>query len=110
MNRHRRPKAAAEILSHDFHSPVVKEKLTRYSALPEWSAVVGEALAKVSAPEKLIRGKILVINVLDAAWSQELALMKEEIIRKVRELAPNSCVEDVKVTAGNPRSFSPRPK
>lgn len=106
MIRQRRPKAAADILSTVFHAPVVKEKLRRYSTLPEWSSVVGEALSKVSIPEKLIRGKILVVSVLDAAWSQELTLMKAELIERIRALSPSSCIEDIKFTTGNPKNFS----
>ena len=93
-------KRAGDIVSSVFRSPVIKAKLKRYASFPFWTEIVGEDLANVSQPEKLIHNRILQVRVEDAAWAQELSFRKSEIVSRFNEFSTTAVIEDVKFTIG----------
>jgi predicted nucleic acid-binding Zn ribbon protein len=58
-----------------------------------WTTVVGERVAAVAAPVSE-RSGTLTIECADAVWSQELDLMQEQLLERLRtelgELAPSA--------------------
>jgi predicted nucleic acid-binding Zn ribbon protein len=102
----RQPSRAEDLLAGLFHSPAVKEKVRRVAALPKWESVVGPELAKISAPQKLLNGTVLFVEVLDPVWAQELTLRRDEFLRTLRERSPESFVEEIRFVAGDPRRFA----
>ncbi|MFN8390701.1 MAG: DUF721 domain-containing protein [Bdellovibrionota bacterium] len=103
--RHRTPELIGGILDNAFRSPVIRKKVEEYAAFPYWEQIVGEQIAAVAIPEKISRGKVLRVRVLDAVWAQELSLMKQQIIEGIHRFGRGAIVEDVKFTIGNPKSF-----
>jgi len=93
------------ILKSTLSSYRIDKKIEEYSAFPEWRDIVGEATSKVAVVEKIIRGKILVVKVLDAAWAQELSMQKQELIEKVNKTERGAIIEDIKFLTGDPRSI-----
>ena len=91
------------------HSALKKRRLDRavekYAAFPYWPEIVGEDIAKIATPEKIIRGNILVVRVLDAAWVQELTLRKPEFLNALHQANIGAAIEDIHFVAGNPRMF-----
>ena len=105
MKQRRGPEKIKGILSHTLGSYVLREKAKEYSAFPFWEEIVGKDIAAVAIPEKINRGKVLVIRVLDAVWAQELSLRKTEILDGFHRFGKGAIVEDVKFIIGNPQSL-----
>lgn len=57
-----------------------------HGVLRRWNEVVGEELAKRSWPDRYERGTVWVA-VKGSAWASELRLMKEQILRRLDDLA-----------------------
>lgn len=106
-DRKQSPKAIAQLLESAFGSYRIKEKLNEYSAFPFWEEIVGKDIAAVAIPEKIVRGKVLKIRVLDAVWAQELSLMKTKILDDIHKFGTGAVIEDLSFTIGNPKSFKP---
>lgn len=86
-------------------SHVLKKKAEEYAAFPFWKEIVGEEIASVAVPEKIIGGRVLKVRVIDAVWAQELSLMKTELLEKIHSSGKGALVDDIRFTIGNPKSF-----
>lgn len=65
-------------------------------AMRKWPEVVGAAIAEKSAPDRYDRGTLWVVA-SGSAWAQEIRLRKEEIVKRLNELAGESLFVDVRV-------------
>ena len=81
------------------------KKLEQYAAFPQWPEIVGEEVAAVSRPEKILGGKLLVVRVADAVWAQELSLQKHILLEKMQNAESGSLIEDIRFTIGSPKSI-----
>ena len=106
--RSRKPQAAGAVLEKTFGQLHISKDLERYQAFPHWPKIVGEDIARISIPERIVAGNQLVVRVLDASWVQELSLRKEEIIDKIFEAGIGAVIEDVRFVTGNPKNFRSR--
>ena len=79
------------------------ERLSGIASIPPWTEVVGSALAKVSYPYRVVKNKILVIRVLDCAFTTELSLMKVDILRTIKRISPTCLVTDLRFETGSPK-------
>lgn len=86
----------------------IKEKFDQYSIVPEWSSIAGNDFAEVSYPEKIVRGKTLVVKVLDPAWAQEMELKKGELIDRIFELKKGALIENIRFVVVGPGDFRKR--
>lgn len=107
--RHSKLQQADDVLCSAFKQLRVAKKIKKYSALPPWEQVVGETLARVSKPEKIANNNVLVIRVIDGAYSHELSLKKQEIIEKLFQLSPTLAIEDLRFISGSPKDFKKNP-
>jgi len=73
----------------------IGKKLKQYEAVRIWRDVVGERIAKVATPTKIING-ILIVRVERSTWRNELSLMKREIIAKMNAALKEEIVKDIK--------------
>ena len=103
--RTKKPQSIANVLQSTLKKHYLRKKVDEYSALPHWQEIVGEQIAKVAQPEKIIRGKTLVVRVLDAAWSQELSFQKKELLDKVNNFGVGSILEEIQFITGNPEKL-----
>ena len=103
-----KPQNAGDILGAIFREKRITTKVKDYSVFPMWGEVVGEAIAKVTKPEKIIKGNVLLVRVLDSVWSQELSLQKEDILEKLFEVDTGAHIQDIQFVTGDPKSISPK--
>ena len=104
--RNSRPVATASaILDRALQHARLQNKIREYAAFPEWETIVGEEIAKVARPEKILRGKILVVRVVDAAWAQELSMQKSMLLDRIFEHKLGATIEDIQFLSGNPKSL-----
>ena len=99
------PAEASSLIERAIGSPVIKKKLQQYAAFPFWTEVVGEELARITKPERITRGKVMVVRVLDAAWVQELTMRKPEFLDKIHLLNVGAVIEDIHFVSGDPKSI-----
>lgn len=96
---------AGDILEKTLGLKRLSGKLARYQAFPEWPNIVGEEIANISLPEKITRGRVLVVRVVDAAWAQELALKKQELLNLLFAAKTGTLIQDITFITGDPGSI-----
>lgn len=92
--------------------PVIGETLEKYlaylgappirtlGALQErWSDIVGPALSEPTRPIELVDG-VLVIGCDDATWASQVGWMQSQIVRRFRELFPETEVRKITTRIG----------
>jgi len=105
MKRTRAPKSISDLLDSALGSFPLRKKAREYAAFPYWREIVGEEIAKVAVPVKIVRGRVLHVRVVDAVWAQELAMRKPEILDGIHRLGKGAPVEDITFSIGDPKSF-----
>jgi predicted nucleic acid-binding Zn ribbon protein len=82
MTRRRAPRPAGEAFR------VARDRLAPKTGLAAvqaaWSAALGERLAEVATPVSE-RSGTLTVECVDAVWAQELDLMQEQLLQRLRE-------------------------
>jgi predicted nucleic acid-binding Zn ribbon protein len=73
----------------------IKKKLHEQDAFVVWDQAVGERIAKIAIPTRMLRGT-LIVSVKSGAWRNELSMRKQEIIRRINELAGDEILKDIK--------------
>lgn len=82
MSRRRAPRPAANAFQAALQRVAPKTPLAAVQA--GWSAAVGERLAAVATPVSDREG-VLTVECADAVWAQELDLMQDALLRRLRE-------------------------
>ena len=78
----------------------IENDITRYKFVTQWGEIVGEELAKRTKPA-MLRNGVLIVNVSNSAWAQELSLRKEVIITRLKRISDDaSAVTDVQFMVG----------
>jgi predicted nucleic acid-binding Zn ribbon protein len=77
-----RPERVGAVVERLLEANGVAEQVKRQSALEDWDALVGEAIAAVTHARSISEGALFV-EVRSSAWLMELELMKGEILRRV---------------------------
>ncbi len=73
----------------------IKTKLEQYSIFPLWNDVVGEQIAKITEPERIDNG-LLIVKVSNAPWRTELTFRKKEILTKIHEATKSTAIKDIR--------------
>ncbi len=82
MSRRRAPRPAANAFQAALRKAAPRTPLAAVQTA--WSAAVGERLAAVAQPSAE-RAGTLTIECADAVWAQELDLMQESLLDRLRE-------------------------
>lgn len=90
-----RIKSLNDALGELVESLGIGKKLHEYEAVTRWEEIVGEQIAKVSAPTRIDKGA-LVVKVSNGPWRNELTLRKEEIISKINTTLGEGVVRDIR--------------
>ena len=64
-----------------------------------WLSAVGEPIGSNTSPAAF-KGKLLIVNVIDSAWLQQLWLLKKDIISKVNDSLGEDLVGEIKFKIG----------
>jgi predicted nucleic acid-binding Zn ribbon protein len=73
----------------------IKKKLHEQDAFVVWDEAVGERIAVIARPSRMLRGT-LIVGVKSGAWRNELSMRKQEIIDRLNELLGDKIVKDIK--------------
>ncbi|MBR9978246.1 MAG: DUF721 domain-containing protein [Bacteroidetes bacterium] len=64
--------------------------------LQKWEEIVGPAIAANAEPLRLRNG-VLWLHVVDAAWRQELSLMRQELVTTINTTLGENIVTDIRL-------------
>ena len=73
-----------------------KKGIAEGSIFSEWRAIVGNEIADHSNPITLYEGK-LTIQTSSTAWSTQLRLMNDDLLRKIQQSSPGAVVEELQI-------------
>lgn len=87
------------LISLTLKSKGLKKRYTAESVLYHWPEIVGPELSRQTKAYK-IQNSVLVIIVTNSVWCHHLAMMKNEIIRKICTFTQENLVKDIRFLAG----------
>ena len=76
------------------HEFGLERKIKEKEIFIHWEEIVGSAIARHSAPKRFAGGKLW-IAVEEAAWRQELSLMRAELVAKINGALGMALVEEI---------------
>ncbi|HLK10880.1 MAG TPA: DUF721 domain-containing protein [Candidatus Binatia bacterium] len=97
----REPTRLAEVLAAALARLPNGRDLADYAVWGHWEEVAGPVLARHARPRRLRRG-VLVIDVDDSSWMQELLLLKPELCARLNARVGRTAVRDVFIVLGEP--------
>lgn len=103
--KNKAPLSVSSVLERTLGAYRLDKKLEQYAAFPAWPEIVGEEIAAIALPEKIVRGNTLVVRVEDAVWAQELSMIKKDILQRIFEHGSGALIEDIRFATGNPKTF-----
>ncbi|MEA2076590.1 MAG: DUF721 domain-containing protein [Candidatus Marinimicrobia bacterium] len=72
-----------------------KKAMQEYEVFREWNTVVGEVVAQVSVPVKVVKG-VLYVSVKSSTWRQELSMQKPQILKKIDDRFGQGIIFDIR--------------
>ncbi|CAN5507309.1 hypothetical protein BH09GEM1_BH09GEM1_16120 [soil metagenome] len=81
MPARKKPSALGDVLAEVMRSSGIAERVEQAGIIPEWSALVGPAIARVTDPQSIAANGTLFVGVTTNAWMMELSLMEPELLR-----------------------------
>ena len=73
----------------------IRKKLREQDVFTRWDEAVGERIAQVATPTRMLEGTLFV-SVKSAAWRNELSMRKQEIVDRLNEILTDQIVRDIK--------------
>ena len=90
------PQKINNILNELIESRDWRKGIAEGNLFSDWREIVGEEIADHSTPITLYEGK-LTIQTSSTAWSTQLRLMNDELLRKIRESSPGAVVDSLNI-------------
>jgi predicted nucleic acid-binding Zn ribbon protein len=90
------PQKINNILNELIESRDWRKGIAEGNLFGDWREIVGEEIADHSTPITLYEGK-LTIQTSSTAWSTQLRLMNDELLRKIRQSAPGAVVDSLNI-------------
>ena len=81
--RKRRPAALGDVLAGLLKDRGISDRVEQAALLPEWPALVGSQIAKVTEPRSVSADGTLWVAVTTHAWMSELSLLEPELLRQL---------------------------
>ena len=73
----------------------ISGKLSEYDVLTQWEEIVGAQVARVTVPERIDNG-VLLVHVASAPWRAELTLRRREILDHIKARTGRDVVRDIR--------------
>jgi predicted nucleic acid-binding Zn ribbon protein len=90
-----RTTALGDALDSLIESLGIRKKLREQEVFALWADVVGERIAKVAKPMRIVQGT-LVVSVKTGPWRNELTMRRREIVDRLNESLGEELVRDIK--------------
>lgn len=77
----------------------LRARLGQEMVLLAWPAVVGKEIARITRPQEM-RGGVLVVRVRTSTWANQLTFFKDDIINRLNQGANTVAVSDIRWVIG----------
>ena len=88
-------KSLGDALDELVESLGIKKKLREQEVFVCWGKAVGERIAEIATPTRILKGTLFV-SVKSGAWRNELSMRKAEIQSRLNEMLDEEIVKDIK--------------
>ncbi len=88
------PKSIDRVLATLIQELGLGPRIKQLKVLDVWVEAVGEQIAKVTRPDRIERGK-LIVHVKKAPWRNELIFLKKDIIAKLNRILGEEIVKEI---------------
>jgi hypothetical protein len=95
----RKPQSVHSILGKTLKSLEIDLPLKAYSIWGAWEGIVGETIAHQARP-RVIRNRILFIDVSHSTWMQQLQFLKSNLIQKMNAFIGEPYIQDIRFGLG----------
>jgi len=89
------PQPLGAALQSLFRQLGITNKLQAYDVITTWEDIVGEKIASVATPRKVVNG-VLFVEVKTGSWRTELSMRKQEILDKVHRRTGRKILRDIR--------------
>ncbi len=90
------PARVAEALANFLKHSGLEERIEQAGIIPEWTALVGAPIARVTEPVSISRTGILLVAVKTNAWMTELSLLEPQLLREMNSKSGRSPVRKIR--------------
>ncbi len=98
------PQSIQSILSEVISNRNWSQGVAEGSLFSDWKLIVGDEIAEHTTPISLVDGK-LTIQSSSTAWSTQMRLMKNDLLKTISTTAPGALVEELIFIGPNPPSW-----
>ena len=81
MAAKKKPSALGDVLADVMRASGIAARVEQAGIIPEWSSLVGPAIARVTDPQSIAADGTLFVSVTTNAWMMELSMMEPELLR-----------------------------
>lgn len=92
----KKPAVLGDVLSGVLKNAGIAARVEQAGIIPEWSALVGPQIAKVTEPNSIAADGTLFVHVTTNAWMMELSLMEPELLRALNAKAGRAPVTKIR--------------
>ena len=83
MKERRPPATLADALASYLKQSGISKRMQQAGIVEQWAELVGPQIAAVTTPESVTPDGVLRVNVVSAAWANELGLMTPRILARL---------------------------
>ncbi len=76
----KKPAAIGDVLAGVLQKAGIARRVEQAGIIPEWGALVGPQIAKVTDPQSIAADGTLFVHVTTNAWMMELSMMEPELL------------------------------
>jgi predicted nucleic acid-binding Zn ribbon protein len=81
----RRPKKLGDVMGDVLRKAGVADRIAQATVIPEWRALVGPQIARVTQPLSVTPQGTLFVAVTTNSWMTELSLMEPELLVRLNQ-------------------------
>ena len=81
----RRPEKISQVVSGLLSQSGIADRVAQAAVIPEWPALVGPQIARVTEPLSVTAQGTLFVAVTTNAWMTELSLMEPDLLRRLNQ-------------------------
>jgi predicted nucleic acid-binding Zn ribbon protein len=81
----RPPKKLGDVMTDVLKRSGIADRIAQASVIPEWNALVGPQIARVTEPLSVTPTGTLFVAVTTNGWMTELSLMEPDLLRRLNQ-------------------------
>jgi len=83
--KRRKPRKLGDVMSDVLKQSGMADRIAQANVFPEWQALVGPQIARVTEPLSVTPQGTLFVAVTTNAWMTELSLMEPDLLRRINQ-------------------------